>query len=171
MRRVFFSQGWPPIVIGSLLLRFPWHTEADVTRVTSGSAAEHELVLEGGMAFGTGEHATTQLCCSWLENVIPSVRAEGGGARVLDYGAGSGVLGLAALRFGASSATGVEIDRDSILAASANAKLNALHFPCYLPSAAAQADADVVYAAQIRRGRSCAAVRRRCCAVRCGRRR
>ena len=149
-------QDWPPIVIGSLLLRFPWHSEADVLSATEGSPPEHELVLEGGMAFGTGEHPTTQLCCNWLERTLAGMKKDGRKARVLDYGAGSGVLGMAALRFGAAEAVGVEIDRDSILAANANAALNQLHFPCYLPSAAvqgSQAADDVIYAAQIRRTR------------------
>jgi ribosomal protein L11 methyltransferase len=141
-------------MIGSLLLRFPWHKESDVMEVSGGRVPKHELILQGGMAFGTGEHATTQLCCGWLEKTIVAMQLEGRIARVLDYGAGSGVLGLAALRFGAREAVGVEIDRDSILAAAANAGLNQLHMPCYLPSAAAQgsqAADDVIYAAQIRR--------------------
>lgn len=122
--------------------------------MTNGTPPKHELVLQGGMAFGTGEHATTQLCCSWLERTLEALRSDGHPARVLDYGAGSGVLGMAALRFGASEAVGVEIDRDSILAAAANADLNQLQMPCYLPSAAAQgsqAADDALYATQIRR--------------------
>lgn len=62
-----------------------------------------QLILEGGMAFGTGEHATTKLCCNWLQRVVAK------GVRVLDYGAGSGILGMASLRFGAESSVGVDI--------------------------------------------------------------
>ncbi|KAJ1476426.1 ribosomal protein L11 methyltransferase-domain-containing protein, partial [Baffinella frigidus] len=72
------------------------------------------LMLEGGMAFGTGEHPTTRLCCNWLQRQVQVSQEEGVGMRVLDYGAGRGVLGLAAIKFGAKEAVGVEIDRDAI---------------------------------------------------------
>ena len=74
-------------------MRFPWHTSADIAGVLLGRPVKHELLLEGGMAFGTGEHATTQLCCGWLERTLAELGAEGARPRVLDYGAGSGVLG------------------------------------------------------------------------------
>jgi ribosomal protein L11 methylase PrmA len=110
-------QGWPPIAVTStLLLRFPWHTDADAARARppappAPAPPRHELLLDGGMAFGTGEHATTRLCCAWLESAVPIAATGGGGrgVRVLDYGAGSGVLGLAALKFGAAAAAGVEV--------------------------------------------------------------
>ena len=77
--------------------------------------------------------------------------------RVLDYGAGSGVLGLAALAFGAKEAVGVEIDPDSITAAHANAELNDMpEFRCYLPAervgdnGEADAAADAALARMIR---------------------
>mmetsp|Transcript_14780 Transcript_14780/g.35686 ORF Transcript_14780/g.35686 Transcript_14780/m.35686 type:complete len:167 (+) Transcript_14780:23-523(+) len=71
--------------------------------------------------------------------------------RVLDYGAGSGVLGLAAIKFGAKEAIGVEIDRDAIAASLSNARLNSLDtlFRCYLPSDRTN-DQDERYAALIR---------------------
>ena len=114
------------------------------------------------MAFGTGEHPTTRLCCGWLEQTVAACARSGAAPRVLDYGAGSGILGLAALRFGAAVAMGVEIDKDSILAAHSNAALNGLDFRCYLPSMAAQAsDAsdDLRFAAQLRRHRCVCCVR------------
>ena len=149
------EQGWPPLLVGDLLLRFPWHTSEDVSKALEGRRCEHELMLEGGMAFGTGEHATTQLCCVWLKKAVCASLASSPSLRVLDYGAGSGILGLAALRFGATYAAGVEIDKDSILAAHANAALNGLsQFKCYLPAqeahAAGAAD-DLAWAAQLRR--------------------
>ena len=59
------------------------------------------LELDPGLAFGTGTHATTALCLEWLDGRIR------GGERVLDYGCGSGILALAALKLGAASAIGL----------------------------------------------------------------
>ena len=76
------------------------------------------LVLDPGLAFGTGSHATTRLCLQWLERTIR------GGERVLDYGCGSGILAIAALRLGAREALGVDVDPLAIVAARANAARN-----------------------------------------------
>jgi ribosomal protein L11 methyltransferase len=76
------------------------------------------LVLDPGLAFGTGSHPTTRLCLQWLERTI------GGGERVLDYGCGSGILAIAALRLGASAALGVDVDPLALPAARANAERN-----------------------------------------------
>jgi len=78
------------------------------------------LVLDPGLAFGTGSHATTRLCLRWLESRIA------GGETVLDYGCGSGILAIAALKFGASRAVGVDIDPNAVAAAGANARCNAV---------------------------------------------
>jgi len=147
------QQDWTPLLVGELLLRFPWHSEADVSAVREAGGVKEgpELLLEGGMAFGTGEHPTTRLCCQWLQRQIRAGSSDS--VRVLDYGAGSGVLGLAALRFGAAEAVGVEIDKGSILAAESNAELNKLAFRCHLPSLSAtdaEARDDLRYAAQLR---------------------
>ncbi len=76
------------------------------------------LVLDPGLAFGTGSHATTRLCLRWLESRIA------GGEAVLDYGCGSGILAIAALKLGASRAVGVDIDPAAVAAAVANARRN-----------------------------------------------
>ena len=76
------------------------------------------LVLDPGLAFGTGSHPSTRLCLQWLERTIR------GGERVLDYGCGSGILAIAALRLGASAALGVDVDPLALLAAQANAQRN-----------------------------------------------
>jgi ribosomal protein L11 methyltransferase len=78
------------------------------------------LELDPGLAFGTGTHPTTALCLEWLDGA----GVEGG--TVLDYGCGSGVLALAALRLGAASACAVDIDPQALLATSENAARNAL---------------------------------------------
>ena len=76
------------------------------------------LVLDPGLAFGTGTHPTTRLCLEWLERTIR------GGERVLDYGCGSGILAIAALRLGAHEALGVDVDPLALVAARANAARN-----------------------------------------------
>jgi ribosomal protein L11 methyltransferase len=76
------------------------------------------LVLDPGLAFGTGSHATTRLCLLWLERMLR------GGERVLDYGCGSGILAIAALRLGAGEALGVDVDPLALVAARANAAHN-----------------------------------------------
>jgi len=76
------------------------------------------LVLDPGLAFGTGSHPTTRLCLQWLERMIR------GGERILDYGCGSGILAIAALRLGAREALGVDVDPLALVAARANAARN-----------------------------------------------
>jgi len=76
------------------------------------------LVLDPGLAFGTGSHPTTRLCLQWLERSIA------GGETVLDYGCGSGILAIAALKLGARRVVGVDIDPDAVATARANARRN-----------------------------------------------
>jgi len=78
------------------------------------------LILDPGLAFGTGSHATTRLCLRWLEDRIA------GGETVLDYGCGSGILAIAALKLGARRAVGIDIDSDAVAVARANAKRNGI---------------------------------------------
>jgi ribosomal protein L11 methyltransferase len=78
------------------------------------------LLLDPGLAFGTGSHASTRLCLRWLENRIA------GGEAVLDYGCGSGILAIAALKLGAGRAVGVDIDPNAVAVAAANARSNAV---------------------------------------------
>jgi len=78
------------------------------------------LELDPGLAFGSGTHATTAMCLEWLD------ARELAGLRVLDYGCGSGILALAALRLGARSASAVDIDPQALLAARGNAERNRL---------------------------------------------
>jgi ribosomal protein L11 methyltransferase len=78
------------------------------------------LELDPGLAFGTGTHATTALCLEWLDGRIR------GGERVLDYGCGSGILALAALKLGAGSAAAFDIDPQAITATRENAVKNGL---------------------------------------------
>lgn len=82
--------------------------------------APQELVmtLDPGMAFGSGTHHTTRLCCELLEHLPVE------GARVLDMGTGSGILSIAALMLGAEEAVGMDIDRVAVRTAAENAAEN-----------------------------------------------
>ncbi len=100
-----------PIRAGTRLWIVPtWHEAPD--------PAALNIVLDPGAAFGTGSHPTTRLCLGWLEG---AVRA---GDAILDYGCGSGILAIAALRLGAGRATGVDVDPLAIEAARYNASRN-----------------------------------------------
>ncbi|XP_027355712.1 uncharacterized protein LOC113865403 isoform X2 [Abrus precatorius] len=76
------------------------------------------IILNPGVAFGTGEHASTKLCLLLLHDCIK------GGEHVLDYGTGTGILAIAALKVGAAFAVGVDVDAQAIASASQNASLN-----------------------------------------------
>ncbi|WP_133126712.1 50S ribosomal protein L11 methyltransferase [Legionella nagasakiensis] len=76
------------------------------------------LILDPGLAFGTGTHPTTALCLTWLEQTILNHRS------VIDYGCGSGILALAALKLGAQHVNAVDIDEQALLATRNNAQKN-----------------------------------------------
>jgi ribosomal protein L11 methyltransferase len=105
-----------PFKIGKqLVIRPPW--EPYVAAV-----GERILTLNPGQAFGTGLHVTTQLCLTFLETIV-GVRP---GVRLLDVGCGSGILSLAGVLFGCSSAFGIDVDRLAVWVARGNARLNHL---------------------------------------------
>jgi ribosomal protein L11 methyltransferase len=89
--------------------------------------------LDPGLAFGSGTHPTTALCLRWLDALATSGALRG--ARVLDFGCGSGILALAALRLGAAHAVGVDNDPQALLASADNAERNGIAdgFDVYLP--------------------------------------
>ncbi len=76
------------------------------------------VMLDPGLAFGTGTHPTTALCLEWLDSI------ELAGKTVIDYGCGSGILAIAALKLGAKKVYAVDIDPQAILATKENAKRN-----------------------------------------------
>jgi ribosomal protein L11 methyltransferase len=105
-----------PFKIGKrLVIRPPWEPYV-------ASADELVLTLNPGQAFGTGLHATTQLCLTLLEMLGATRR----GAGLLDVGCGSGILSLAAVLLGFDGAFGVDVDRLAIWVARVNARLNHL---------------------------------------------
>ena len=122
-----------PIKISDRLWITPtWHDAPDARAIN--------LRLDPGLAFGTGSHPTTHLCLQWLDNNLR------GGESVLDYGCGSGILTIAALKLGAGSATGVDIDPQAIKASNDNAVQNEVQAAFYLPDGLPQGQFDVVVA-------------------------
>ena len=83
------------------------------------------VLLDPGIAFGTGNHATTNLCLEWLSKNIQ------GGESVLDFGCGSGILAIAAIKLGAESAVGIDIDSQALKSTEENAKYNGISIPTY----------------------------------------
>lgn len=112
-----WKQYYQPIPVGNRLLIVPeWlNPENPEGRLP--------VVLDPGMIFGTGAHASTQMCLRALETQVH------GGETVIDLGSGSGILSIAALRLGAASATGVDIDPKAEDIARENAGLNGFTAP------------------------------------------
>ncbi|MDR0481411.1 MAG: 50S ribosomal protein L11 methyltransferase [Gallionellaceae bacterium] len=122
-----------PIPISARLWIVPtWHTPADPDAIN--------IALDPGLAFGTGSHPTTRLCLRWLDENIK------GGETVLDYGCGSGILAIAALKFGAARAMGIDLDPQAVRASRDNAAANGVHADFYLPDDAPAFSADIVIA-------------------------
>lgn len=123
-----------PIPISPRLWIVPtWHTPSDPTAIN--------IVLDPGLAFGTGSHPTTRLCLRWLDNNLTS------GVSVLDYGCGSGILAIAAMKLGADSAVGVDVDKQAVIASHDNALANQVEsVQFYLPDDAPKATYDLVVA-------------------------
>ena len=102
-----------PIRVSERLWIVPsWHEAPDPDALV--------LVLDPGMAFGTGSHPTTRLCLEWLERIVTP------GLSVLDYGCGSGILAIAAAKLGATEVLGVDIDLQAVTAARNNAERNSV---------------------------------------------
>ncbi|HBN88139.1 MAG TPA: 50S ribosomal protein L11 methyltransferase, partial [Rheinheimera sp.] len=111
-----------PIKFGKRLWVCPsWRDIPDPTAVN--------VMLDPGLAFGTGTHPTTALCMQWLDATIQPEQT------VVDFGCGSGILGIAALKLGANRVIGVDIDPQAIEASTANAKRNSVEgqIELYLP--------------------------------------
>ena len=100
-----------PIKISSKLWIVPsWHQIPDSKAIN--------IMLDPGLAFGTGSHSTTKLCLAWLEKNLQ------GSEQVLDYGCGSGILAIAALKLGANCVVGVDIDPRAVETSTQNAAYN-----------------------------------------------
>ncbi|MEH6445816.1 MAG: 50S ribosomal protein L11 methyltransferase [Oceanospirillaceae bacterium] len=101
------------------------------------------LMLDPGLAFGTGTHPTTELCLRWLDSIDTLNKT------VTDYGCGSGILGVAALLLGAKSVLAVDIDKQALQATNTNLERNHIapdRLLAYLPEDAPQLTTDILVA-------------------------
>lgn len=101
------------------------------------------LMLDPGLAFGTGTHPTTFMCMQWID------QQDFTGLDIVDYGCGSGILGIATLLMGAKKVIGVDIDPQALLATTENAKRNNLPedaMPVFLPKDIPAIKADIMLA-------------------------
>ncbi|WP_407314849.1 50S ribosomal protein L11 methyltransferase [Pseudomonas sp. nanlin1] len=125
-----------PMRFGERLWIVPsWHAAPEPNAVN--------LLLDPGLAFGTGTHPTTALCLEWLDSQPLA------GCQVLDFGCGSGILAIAALLLGAQLAVGTDIDVQALEASRDNAGRNGIadeRFPLYLPESLPPLQADVLVA-------------------------
>jgi ribosomal protein L11 methyltransferase len=118
-----------PMRFGARTFIVPWNHD-----VPSEAGDDAAIVrLDPGLAFGSGTHPTTALCLRWLDALAADGLLQG--RRVLDFGCGSGILALAALKLGATKAVGVDNDPQALLASADNAQRNAVDadFSVYLP--------------------------------------
>ncbi|MWV12038.1 50S ribosomal protein L11 methyltransferase [Pseudomonas sp. R-28-1W-6] len=131
-----WMDNFQPMSFGQRLWIVPsWHAAPEPEAVN--------LLLDPGLAFGTGTHPTTALCLEWLDGQDLQ------GCTVLDFGCGSGILAIAALLLGAPQAVGTDIDPQALEASRDNASRNGIEptrFPVYLPADLPQQQADVVVA-------------------------
>jgi ribosomal protein L11 methyltransferase len=109
-----------------------WHTVPDASAIN--------VVLDPGLAFGTGTHPTTQLVLRWLERTLR------GGESMIDYGCGSGILAIAALKLGAGTACAVDLDEQALLAARRNAMQNQVQLQVSSGTESSTAPARIVTA-------------------------
>ncbi|KXJ51842.1 MAG: ribosomal protein L11 methyltransferase [Colwellia sp. Phe_37] len=124
-----------PMKFGQRLWICPsWRDVPDPTAVN--------VMLDPGLAFGTGTHPTTALCLTWLDSLDLE------GKTVVDFGCGSGILSLAALKLGAKKVIGIDIDPQALQASLENAKRNQCEdrLALYLPKDQPEFKADVVVA-------------------------
>ena len=131
-----WMDNFQPMRFGQRLWIVPsWHAAPEPEAVN--------LLLDPGLAFGTGTHPTTALCLEWLDG------QDLNDCTVIDFGCGSGILAIAALLLGAPQAIGTDIDPQALEASRDNAGRNGIdpaRFPVYLPADMPQQPADVVVA-------------------------
>ncbi len=121
---------YEPLKFGERTWIVPWNHALPEGADRDGSAV---VRLDPGLAFGSGTHQTTALCLQWLDGLAG--RGELDDATVLDFGCGSGILALAALKLGAAGAVGVDNDPQALIATADNAERNNVRdrLAVYLP--------------------------------------
>ena len=124
-----------PIPVGQRLLILPsWHA------AEAQPGHREALIIDPGLAFGTGSHPTTRMCLEWLDE------HDVAGLRVIDYGCGSGILAIAAARLGAAEVIGIDIDPQAVLSTTENARINRVQVTALDGNAALPAPAQLVVA-------------------------
>jgi len=132
-----WMDAFQPMRFGRRLWIYPWNIEPPQDDVEAAVVR-----LDPGLAFGTGTHPTTALCLEWLDG------AELAGNMVVDYGCGSGVLAIAALKLGAERVVGIDNDAQALTASAENAARNGVadKLDLYLPLHFPQMHADLLVA-------------------------
>jgi len=130
-----------PMQFGRRTWIVPWNHELPAAAQASNAAV---VRLDPGLAFGSGTHPTTALCLRWLDQLAAD--GELAGRNVLDFGCGSGILALAAIKLGAANATGVDNDPQALLATADNGERNGVHIAACLPEDEPAATYPVVVA-------------------------
>jgi len=105
-----------------------------------GVPSDVEIVLDPGLAFGTGSHPTTRLCLQWLDQASVSERI------VVDYGCGSGILGIVAKKLGSKGVFCVDIDENALIATEYNAQRNGVDVNIQSANDEFKTSADVLVA-------------------------
>lgn len=130
-----------PMRFGDRCWIVPW----DHALPDEANAADAAIVrLDPGLAFGSGTHPTTALCLRWLDALATGGELQG--KPVLDFGCGSGILALAALKLGAASAVGIDNDPQALIATQDNAQRNGVQVQAVLPQDAPQTHYPIVVA-------------------------
>src|SRR5690606_20405864 len=140
--RVWLDQ-FQPMRFGARTWIVPWDHELPAEATAADAAV---VRLDPGLAFGSGTHPTTALCLRWLDQLAGEGLLQD--ARVLDFGCGSGILALAALKLGAAQAVGVDNDPQALQASLDNALRNEVEgqLAVYLPQDEPEATYPVVVA-------------------------
>lgn len=133
-----WKQHWQPDPVGQRLLILPAWLDCPAEH-----SARLRIRMDPGSAFGTGSHPTTRLCLEALEQLAAERGGDLSGLQVADLGCGSGVLGLAALRLGASAVAAVDTDSLAVSATTANAALNGLESRLRVRQGSAEVLADL----------------------------
>ncbi len=126
------SQFDPIRITDNLWIVPTWHSAPDADAIN--------IVLDPGLAFGTGSHPTTHLCLAWLTQTVSATQT------VLDYGCGSGILAIAAKKLGATSVVGTDIDPQAIQSSLYNAEQNDVSAEFYHASKYQTCEFDIVVA-------------------------
>lgn len=131
-----WMNNYQPMKFGERLWIYPTHSERPHDNST-------QILLDPGLAFGTGTHPTTALCLEWLDKNPPV------GKTVIDYGCGSGILAIAAIKLGARHAVATDIDKQAFLATRNNMLTNQIEenlVTTCLPEAMPQQAVDLLMA-------------------------